>query len=79
MGYFKTKNPYLGKFCRAVWSILRPFGIFYGHLVYFTRFGILCQEKSGSPDPNGLQIERIRHHTTHPWFLLTQLSSNVLE
>jgi hypothetical protein len=30
------------------WSILRPFGIFYGHLVYFSRFGILHQEKSGN-------------------------------
>jgi hypothetical protein len=38
-------------------SILRLFGIFCGHLVYFMfiwyiypRFGILCQEKSGNPD-----------------------------
>jgi hypothetical protein len=34
-----------------------PFDILYGHLVikwqlaYFTRFGILRQEKSGNPDP----------------------------
>jgi hypothetical protein len=28
---------------------LRPFGIFYCHLVYFSRFGILHQEKSGNP------------------------------
>jgi hypothetical protein len=34
----------------AIWYILWPFGIFYGHLVYFManlciflRFGILCQ------------------------------------
>jgi hypothetical protein len=33
----------------AIWSILRPFGLFYGHLVYFTAFwsilrpfGIFC-------------------------------------
>jgi hypothetical protein len=43
---FQTKNPNFGKFCRVlqwkilvyfmtIWSILRPFGIFYGHLVYF--------------------------------------------
>jgi uncharacterized Tic20 family protein len=46
MVYFQTKNPDMGKFYRlwqwkmlvyfiAVWSILRPFGIFCGHLVYF--------------------------------------------
>jgi hypothetical protein len=28
---------------------LRPFGIFCGNLVYFSRFGILDQEKSGNP------------------------------
>jgi hypothetical protein len=37
-------------------SILRQFdilcghfGIFYGYLVYFSRFGMLYQEKSGNP------------------------------
>jgi hypothetical protein len=29
--------------------ILWPIGICYGYLVYFSRFGMLCQEKSGSP------------------------------
>jgi hypothetical protein len=33
----------------AIVSILWPFGIFCGHLVYFPRFGILYQEKSGNP------------------------------
>jgi hypothetical protein len=44
--YFQTKNPILGKFCRLlqwktlvyfmdIWSILRTFGIFNGHLVNF--------------------------------------------
>jgi hypothetical protein len=38
-----------------IWSTLRPFGIFYGrsvfcgHLVYFSHFGMLHQEKSGNP------------------------------
>jgi hypothetical protein len=46
MAYFQTKNPNLGKFWRvlqskmqvyfmAIWSILRPFGIFGDHLVPF--------------------------------------------
>jgi hypothetical protein len=30
-------------------SILLPFGIFYGLKVYFPRFRLLCQEKSGNP------------------------------
>jgi hypothetical protein len=33
----------------AIWYILRHFGIFCGHLVYFPRFGILYHEKSGNP------------------------------
>jgi hypothetical protein len=35
----------------AIWYVLLPFGgIFYGYLVYFSRFGMLYQEKSGNPD-----------------------------
>jgi hypothetical protein len=45
MAYFQTKNPNLGKFWRdlqskilvyvtVIWHILRPFGIFCGHLAY---------------------------------------------
>jgi hypothetical protein len=68
MVYFYTKNPNLGKFWMclqwkmlvyfmAIWSILRPFGIFCGRLlyfmvickVYFSRFGMLYQDKSGNP------------------------------
>jgi hypothetical protein len=44
-------------FFEAIWSILRPFGIFHYHLVncmviwyIFPRFGMLLQEKSGNPD-----------------------------
>jgi hypothetical protein len=33
----------------AIGNILWPFGIFCGNLVYFPRFGILEQEKSGNP------------------------------
>jgi hypothetical protein len=33
----------------AIWHILRLFGIFYSDLVYYTRFGKLKQEKSGTP------------------------------
>jgi hypothetical protein len=33
----------------AIWSILWQFGIFYGYSVYFSPFGMLCQEKSGNP------------------------------
>jgi hypothetical protein len=41
----------------AIWSLLRKFGVFRGHLVYFMviwyifhRFGMLYQEKSGNPE-----------------------------
>jgi hypothetical protein len=33
----------------AIWYILMPFGMFCGNLVYFSRFGMLYQEKSGNP------------------------------
>jgi hypothetical protein len=33
----------------TIWSILWLFGLFDGYLVYFPRFGILHQEKSGNP------------------------------
>jgi hypothetical protein len=39
MVYFQTNNPNLGIFLSALkgigWYILRPFGIYYDHLVYF--------------------------------------------
>jgi hypothetical protein len=65
--YFQTKHPNFGKFwsviqwkklvnSMAIWKILLPFGIFYGHLVYFvailvyfSSFSMLYQEKSGNP------------------------------
>jgi hypothetical protein len=67
MLYFQTKNSNLGSFWRAlqfkmlvyikdIYSLLRPFDIFYAHLVYFVLIlyiflcvGKLYQEKSGNP------------------------------
>jgi hypothetical protein len=64
---FQTKNPNLGKFCRALdWQMLIYFmairnilwrlDIFYDHLetfcihlVHFSGYGIMYQEKSGNP------------------------------
>jgi hypothetical protein len=44
---------------KAIWDILGPFGIFYGHLVQFafvwyifSGFGTVCHEKSGNPAVN---------------------------
>jgi hypothetical protein len=31
----------------AIWSILQPFGIFYGNLAFLSRFVTLYQGKSG--------------------------------
>jgi hypothetical protein len=62
--YFQTKNTNLGKFCRVlykletvniiIWNIWRKFGILYDHLVHFSGFGIMHQEKSGNPDTHHL-------------------------
>jgi hypothetical protein len=43
----------------AIWSFKWPFGIFYGHLVYFSRFGKLQQEKSGNPAATEYKIFRL--------------------
>jgi hypothetical protein len=60
--WFVLKNPNLGKFWRSTdrkmfFCILWRFDIFYDHLVHFvlmcyifSRFGIMYQEKSGSPE-----------------------------
>jgi hypothetical protein len=46
----------VGLFCghliyfSAIWYTLWPFGIFYGYLVNFSRFGMLYEEKSGNLD-----------------------------
>jgi hypothetical protein len=56
MVYFHTKNPNLGMYILEDFGmenvgihILQPFGIVCGHLVYFSRFGMFYQEKSGNP------------------------------
>jgi hypothetical protein len=62
----QTKNDNLGEFGRALewkmWvcfltirNILRIFGLVYGRLVYFSRFGCLDREKSGNPVHNSKQ------------------------
>jgi hypothetical protein len=78
MVYFQTKNWNWGKFLRALkwkvlmyfvdsWSILRPFDIFYGHLVYFVvilyifpSVGKLYKEKSGNPVPKDFDLSAHR-------------------
>jgi hypothetical protein len=61
--YFQTKNPYLGKFWRALylkmlihfialWNISRTFGIFYYRVFIwniFSSLGLMYQDKSGNP------------------------------
>jgi hypothetical protein len=67
MVYFQTENPNSGKFWRAlkyvfleyfmaIWDILRPFGVFYGHFGHLVviwyillRFGLFYQEKIWQP------------------------------
>jgi hypothetical protein len=75
---FKTKNPNLGKFWRAlewkmlvyvmaIWYILLPFGNGVEIWCIFPRFGILCQEKSGNTVANhkAIQIWLHRNRTRH--------------
>jgi hypothetical protein len=52
----------------AIWSILWPFGIFYGHLVYFYRFGMLHQQnmailhQAGSNNKDGNSITLLTNY-----------------
>jgi hypothetical protein len=62
----------------AIWNILQTFGILYDHLVHFvfvryifSGFGIMCEEKSGNPDPckvfsshePGCNLELVKRNT----------------
>jgi hypothetical protein len=57
----------------SIWSILRTFGVIYGHLVYllaiwyiFPSFGKHYREKSGNPDGSASRIEMTaKHLSTH--------------
>jgi hypothetical protein len=74
-GLFSNQNPNLGKhfwmvltwkvlvYFMALWSVLRPSYIFYGHLVYFgftwyifSGFGMLSKEKSGNTVRTAVEI-----------------------
>jgi hypothetical protein len=46
VGIFYGHLVHFTVFCYSLWT----FGIVRGNLVYFSRFGILYQEKSGNPD-----------------------------
>jgi hypothetical protein len=46
VGIFYGHLVHFTVFCYILWT----FGIVRGNLVYFSRFGILYQEKSGNPD-----------------------------
>jgi hypothetical protein len=60
----------------AIWYMLWPFGIFHGYLVHFSHFGMLHQDKSGSPDldlSNRLHQDCVCHVKKH--FAFFRLSS----
>jgi hypothetical protein len=74
---YKQKNPNLGKFWKdLLWNMLvyfmvigsnlRPFGIFCGHLVYFSRFGMLYKEKSSNPGGIRTLDRRLRTQLWRP-------------
>jgi hypothetical protein len=82
---FQTKNPNLGKFwssyghlvyITAIWNILWPFGIFYGNLVYFPRFGILSQEKSGNLETTTQSLQKLHSKTSDIIFLARKWRKN---
>jgi hypothetical protein len=77
MIYFQTKNPYLGKFWRAlkwvrlvysfaIWNILLPLGTFYGHWAISWQFVIIFPRfgtlcQEKSGNPAYLCIAKTKH------------------
>jgi hypothetical protein len=61
----------------AIWYILWSFDKFNGHLVYFSRFGTLQQEKSGNPcqfrPKSGSAKDRGSDFFSSPLFISTKL------
>jgi hypothetical protein len=53
-------GPFCGQlaYFMVIWYILWSFGISYGHLVYFSLFGMFHQEKSGNPERDLRHRER---------------------
>jgi hypothetical protein len=66
-------------FIMTIWPILRPFGIFWGNLVHclviwyiFSRFGMLSQDKSGSPAHEWVRLALLS------WKRLARLATDFL-
>jgi hypothetical protein len=54
----------------AIWSILRPFGLFYDHLVYFTAIWYVVPRKIWHPCPFWHKISQLPN---------TEVTSSLLE
>jgi hypothetical protein len=66
------------EYVMAVRYILWPFWVYFPVLVYFSRLGVLYQEKSGSPVPNHRDF--VSHVApTCDWFLLGWRAFSVLQ
>jgi hypothetical protein len=85
MVYFQTKNPYLGKFLGVLlwkmlvcfidtWSIVRPFGIFYGQLVYFVATWCIFSRFVCCTDTNLASLEKGWRKCSTPFWLSFVLS-----
>jgi hypothetical protein len=97
MVYFQTQNTNLGKFWRvlqwkllvyfmAIWSILWPFGLFYGHfglfcgyLVYFSPFWYVAPRKSWQSWTLQSPSEKLRSHMKDFFSSGLQTRSSVIE
>jgi hypothetical protein len=53
------------KYNTAIWYILWPFGNLAAIWYIFPRFGILCQEKSGNPDPDRVEEFLVQFATSN--------------
>jgi hypothetical protein len=65
----------------AIWYILWPFGIFYGYLVRFLRFGMFCQDKSGNlvrPSDDGDQGDQMSFLKNRPKYCPTHFFSELI-
>jgi hypothetical protein len=65
----------------TIWSIVRPFGVLYGHLIYFMVIRYVGQKKSDNPDFDQIffGLNRTKKASLHTYIIFYKLHLAVSE